>query len=94
MTEITRGYYRRDGLPYGRDTTDAEWFLMEPLLPPASALGRRRATNMRTVIDEALTSDVGESQSRSFLFEDINNRRHAYYEAKLIRDVYYESEHS
>src|SRR5665811_2364693 len=33
---------------------DAEWFVIEPLLPPASALGRPRATDMRTVIDAIL----------------------------------------
>lgn len=53
-TEITRRPYRREGLRYGSDTTDAEWFVMEPLLPPASALGRPRATDMRTVIDAIL----------------------------------------
>src|SRR6202171_352256 len=53
-TEITRRHYRRDGLRYESDTTDAEWLAMEPLLPPASALGRPRATDMRTVIDAIL----------------------------------------
>src|SRR6202011_2700472 len=53
-TEITRRHYRREGLRYESDTTDAEWFVMEPLLPPASALGRPRATDMRTVIDAIL----------------------------------------
>ncbi len=53
-TEITRRHYRRDGLRYGSDTTDAEWFVMEPLLPPASALGRPRATDLRTVINAIL----------------------------------------
>ena len=48
-TEITRRHYRRDGLRYESDS--AEWFVMEPLLPPASALGRPRATDMRTVIN-------------------------------------------
>jgi hypothetical protein len=32
-TEITRRHYRRDGMRYESDTTDAEWFVMEPLLP-------------------------------------------------------------
>jgi transposase len=41
-------------LRYESDTTDAEWFVMEPLLPPASALGRPRATDMRTVINAIL----------------------------------------
>jgi transposase len=53
-TEITRRHYRRDGLRYESDTTHAEWFVMEPLLPPASALGRPRATDMRTVINAIL----------------------------------------
>jgi transposase len=53
-TEITRRYYRREGLRYESDTSDAEWFVMEPLLPPASALGRPRATDMRAVIDAIL----------------------------------------
>src|SRR5258707_12487224 len=53
-TKITRRHYRREGLRYESDTTDAEWFVMEPLLPPASALGRPRATDMRTVINAIL----------------------------------------
>ena len=53
-TEITRRHYRREGLRYESDTTDAEWFVMEPLLPAASALGRPRATDMRTVINAIL----------------------------------------
>ena len=42
------------GLRYESDTTDAEWFVMEPLLPDASALGRPRATDMRTVMNAIL----------------------------------------
>ena len=53
-TEITRRHYRRASLRYQSDTTDAEWFVIEPLLPPASALGRPRATDMRTVMDAIL----------------------------------------
>ena len=41
-TEITRRKYRRDGLRYASHLTDAEWALIEPLLPPASPLGRPR----------------------------------------------------
>src|SRR5450432_2803738 len=53
-TETTRRHYRREGLRYESDTTDAEWFVMGPLLPPASALGRPRATDMRAVINAIL----------------------------------------
>ena len=53
-TETTRRHYRREGLRYESDTTDAEWFVMGPLLPPASALGRPRATDKRAVINAIL----------------------------------------
>jgi transposase len=48
------GSYRREGLRYESDTTDAEWFVMERLLPEASALGRPRATDLRTVMNAIL----------------------------------------
>ena len=63
-TEITRRQYRRKGLRYQSDTTDAEWLVMESLLPPASALGRPRATDMRTVIDAILYIASTGCQSR------------------------------
>jgi transposase len=53
-TKITRRHYRRDGMRYESDATDAEWFVIEPLLPLASALGRPRATDMRTVMNAIL----------------------------------------
>jgi transposase len=53
-TEITRRQYRRDGLRYESDTMDAEWFVMEPLLPPPSALGRPRETDLRAVVNAIL----------------------------------------
>ena len=40
-TEITRPYYRRDGLRYASDMTDAEWALIARLLrPPIGAAAR------------------------------------------------------
>ena len=50
-TEITRRKYRRDGLRYASHLMDAEWALIEPLLPPASPLGRPRETNLRSVVN-------------------------------------------
>lgn len=50
-TEITRPKYRRDGLRYASDTTDEEWALIEPLLPPPCARGRPRETQMRDVVN-------------------------------------------
>ncbi len=34
-TEITRRQYQRDHLRYASDTTDEEWKVIEPHLPPA-----------------------------------------------------------
>jgi len=49
-TEITRRQYRREGLCYASDTTDAEWATIEPhLLPPASC-GRSRENSLREVV--------------------------------------------
>jgi transposase len=50
-TEITRPKYRRDGLRYASDTTDEEWSLIEPLLPPPCERGRPRETSMRQVVN-------------------------------------------
>ena len=33
-TEITRPKYQRDELGYASDTTDEEWALIEPHIPP------------------------------------------------------------
>lgn len=53
-TEITRRQYRRDGLRYASDLTDAEWELLRPLMPPASPLGRPRQTDLRRVVEAIL----------------------------------------
>ena len=37
--------------PYESDLTDAEWSLIEPLIPPARPGGRPRSVDMRRVID-------------------------------------------
>ena len=36
-SEITRRKYRREGLRYASSMTDAEWSLIEPFMPEASA---------------------------------------------------------
>jgi transposase len=50
-TEITRPKYQRDGLRYASDTTDAEWALIEPHIPPPASRGRTRETSMREVVN-------------------------------------------
>jgi transposase len=53
-TEITRPQYRRAGLRYASDMTDAEWALILPHLPSARRLGRPRTTDLRAVVDALL----------------------------------------
>jgi putative transposase len=53
-TEITRGHYRRDGQRYASDLTDAEWRLVEPLLPARCRWGRPRVADLRAVLDGLL----------------------------------------
>ena len=40
--------------PYPSDLTDAQWSLIEPLIPGAEPGGRRRSVNMREVINDIL----------------------------------------
>src|SRR4051795_12375958 len=40
--------------PYPSDLTDAQWAVFEPLLPPASALGRPRKAEPRDLVDAIL----------------------------------------
>jgi transposase len=50
--EITRRQYRRERLRYASDTTDEEWALIEPFMPPpAGGRGRPRTTDLRAVVD-------------------------------------------
>lgn len=53
-TETTRRQYRRDGLRYTSDMTDREWAVLEPLLPPASRLGRPRRHQLRAIVNAIL----------------------------------------
>lgn len=53
-TEITRAQYRRKGLRYSSDTTEAEWAVIEPLLPAARRLGRPRTVNVREIVNGIL----------------------------------------
>lgn len=49
-TEITRIKYRRDGLRYASDLTDAEWALIARQMPPRQRLGRPREVDLREVV--------------------------------------------
>ena len=53
-TKANRGKYNRDGLRYPSDLTDAEWVLVEPLIPPAKRGGRKREVDVREVLNGLL----------------------------------------
>ena len=53
-TEITRRDYRRDGLRFASDTTDAEWGLLEPFMPRPTGIGRPRTVDLRAVVNAIL----------------------------------------
>jgi transposase len=53
-TETAREQYRREDLRYASDMTDAEWALIEPLMPEQKALGRPRIVRLRGVVDALL----------------------------------------
>ncbi len=50
-TSKNRGRYNRDHLRYPSDLTDAEWGLVEPLIPLAKRGGRKRDVNLREVVN-------------------------------------------
>ncbi len=42
----------RNGLRYPSDLTNAEWTIVEPMIPPARHGGRKRTVNLREVLVE------------------------------------------
>jgi transposase len=50
-TATTRAQHRRDGLRFASDLTDAEWAVIEPLLPPPSKVGRPPEWPMREIVN-------------------------------------------
>ena len=53
-TELTRREHDRVGDRYASDLTDAEWTVIEPLMPPHRKTGRPRTINLRDVFDAIL----------------------------------------
>jgi putative transposase len=53
-TEITRKQYQRDELRYASDMRDAEWKLIEPLMPSACRRGRPREVTLRVIVNAIL----------------------------------------
>jgi transposase len=50
-TPTTRRQYSRDGLRYKTDLTDAEWAVIEPLLPEPHARRRPRRWSWREILN-------------------------------------------
>jgi transposase len=50
-TVENRARYSRDHLRYPSDLTDAEWALIEPLIPPGKPGGGTRRVNLREVVN-------------------------------------------
>jgi transposase len=50
-TAANRRQYDRTNLRYPSDLTAAEWALAGPLIPPAKPGGRRRAVDLRAILD-------------------------------------------
>lgn len=50
-TPENRARYDRSGLRYPSDLTDAEWALIEPLIPPAKRGGGKRSVDLRAVVN-------------------------------------------
>jgi transposase len=46
-TELTRRQHARVGDKYASDLTDAEWALIEPLMPPLKTTGRSPSGSRR-----------------------------------------------
>ena len=53
-TDTTRALHARTGLALPSDMTDSEWALIEPLLPPASHVGRPRKWPLRRLVEAIL----------------------------------------
>ena len=50
-TNENRARYDRSKLRYPSDVTDAEWALIEPLIPPGKKGGGKRTVNLREVVN-------------------------------------------
>jgi hypothetical protein len=53
-TRENRGLYERKGARYPSDLRDDDWVLIAPVIPPAKHGGRKRAVNLREVMNGVL----------------------------------------
>ena len=50
-TPFTHADHDRSRLRYANDTSEDEWRMIEPLMPPQPLRGSKRRTDLRTVVD-------------------------------------------
>ena len=86
-TGTTREQYRRAGLRYASDTTEAEWLLLSFFLPPPCRIGRPREVCLREVMNaifyilatgcqwRALPKDFPPPSTVQYYFYDWRDRR-------------------
>src|SRR6476619_6647608 len=55
-TNKNRARYDRSKLRYPSDLTDAEWGLVEPLIPPGKTGGGKRTVNIREVVNGLMSA--------------------------------------
>lgn len=85
-TTKNRARYDRSGLRYPTDLTDAEWALVEPLIPPAKPRGNKRTVVMREVVN-GLMFVLGTGCQWRAIPKDLAPRSTAYgYLARWDRD--------
>jgi len=85
-TTENRARYDRSGLRYPTDLTDAEWALVEPLIPPAKPRGNKRTVVMREVVN-GLMFVLGTGCQWRAIPKDLAPRSTAYgYLARWDRD--------
>ena len=87
-TANNRGRYDRGKLRYPSDLTDAEWELVEPLIPPGKRGGGKRTVVMREVVNglmyilstgcqwRAIPKDLPPKSTILRLFRPVDLRRH------------------
>jgi transposase len=68
----------RNGLRYPSDLTDAEWAIVEPMIPPAKHGGRKRSVNVRELAGcpDRQINRLGVSNSRRSRLRRKRPRRH------------------
>ena len=83
-TEQHRRNARRVGLRYPSDLTDAEWALIEPLIPPGRRGGRPRKVDMREVMN-AIFYILGTGCQWAALPKDLPPRSTVFHHFALLR---------